>query len=168
MIKVYIAAALFSVAEQQFNTKLRDTLVDNGIIVILPQEFDDSNGHIGLFQQCIRGVEKADVILAVVDGTDVDSGTSFEIGYAYAMKKPIVLLRTDFRENADSGSLNLMLHYAATKIIKEQKDPFNIAAAYVNGLTSFCEQHNLSAPNLHKVLKGKRTHHKGWRIERVT
>jgi group I intron endonuclease len=32
------------------------------------------------------------------------------------------------------------------------------------GLTVFCEEHGLSAPNLHKVLKGERPHHRGWRI----
>lgn len=33
---------------------------------------------------------------AVLDGVDVDSGTAWEIGYAYARGKPIIGLRTDF------------------------------------------------------------------------
>ena len=35
-----------------------------------------------------------------------------------------------------------------------------------NGLSVFCEQHNLTSANLMKVLKGQRKHHKGWRIEK--
>jgi predicted GIY-YIG superfamily endonuclease len=34
------------------------------------------------------------------------------------------------------------------------------------GLSKFCEEHNLTSHNLHKVLTGHRPHHKGWRIER--
>lgn len=32
------------------------------------------------------------------------------------------------------------------------------------GLADFCRQHNLTPANLHKVLKGEREHHKGWKI----
>src|SRR5688500_17150549 len=39
----------------------------------------------------------ADLVVAVLDGTDVDSGTASEIGFAYAQGKPVVGLRTDFR-----------------------------------------------------------------------
>ncbi len=31
-----------------------------------------------------------------------------------------------------------------------------------NGLTLFCEEHNLTGPNIHQVITGKRKHHKGW------
>jgi hypothetical protein len=34
-----------------------------------------------------------------------------------------------------------------------------------NGLTLFCEKHNLTASNLHKVVMGERKHHKGWKCE---
>lgn len=36
-----------------------------------------------------------------------------------------------------------------------------------NGLTLFCEEKNLSAPNLMKVLSGERSHHKNWTIEKI-
>jgi len=36
-----------------------------------------------------------------------------------------------------------------------------------NGLTKFCEENNLKSSNLIKVLKGERSHHKGWTIERM-
>lgn len=34
------------------------------------------------------------------------------------------------------------------------------------GLTKFCEEHNISSPNMHKVLNGERKHHKRWMIRR--
>jgi len=35
------------------------------------------------------------------------------------------------------------------------------------GLTKFCEENNLSAPNMIKVANGERKHHKGWKIKRI-
>lgn len=36
------------------------------------------------------------------------------------------------------------------------------------GLTCFCEEHGLTQANLAKVVRGKRPHHKGWRIKPLT
>lgn len=35
------------------------------------------------------------------------------------------------------------------------------------GLVKFCEEHNLTAANLHKVINGERKHHKGWTAKRL-
>lgn len=36
-----------------------------------------------------------------------------------------------------------------------------------NGLTAFCREYGLSAPNMIKVANGTRPHHKGWKVERM-
>lgn len=53
------------------------------------------------------------MVFAVLDGTDVDSGTASEIGYAYALGKRILGYRGDFRLSADNeGSIvNLQVEY---------------------------------------------------------
>lgn len=48
-------------------------------------------------------------MVAVLDGADVDSGTAWEIGYAYAKGKPVLGLRTDFRTLGIEGNVNLMI-----------------------------------------------------------
>jgi len=52
-------------------------------------------------------------MLAVLDGTDVDSGTAAEIGYAAALNKKICGYRGDFRKSGDNeGSvINLQVEY---------------------------------------------------------
>ena len=45
----------------------------------------------------------------MLDGVDVDSGTAWEIGYAYAKGKPVFGLRTDFRTLGIEGVVNLMI-----------------------------------------------------------
>lgn len=58
-------------------------------------------------------IRKADGLLAVVDGNDIDSGTAAEIGAASALGKPIVGVRTDFRSMGDNeGSpINLQVEF---------------------------------------------------------
>jgi nucleoside 2-deoxyribosyltransferase len=58
-------------------------------------------------------INECDGLVAILDGTDVDSGTSAEIGYAAAFKKPILGYRGDFRLSADNeGSIvNLQVEY---------------------------------------------------------
>ncbi len=76
-----------------------------------------------IFQVDIDGVGSADAVVAVLDGADPDSGTSFECGLAYALGSPIVLVRTDFRAGGDAlpgqklATVNLMLAQAASAVV---------------------------------------------------
>jgi nucleoside 2-deoxyribosyltransferase len=58
-------------------------------------------------------IRRADGMLAVLDGTDVDSGTASEIGFAFALGRPIVGLRTDLRHSGDNEAavVNLQVEY---------------------------------------------------------
>jgi nucleoside 2-deoxyribosyltransferase len=58
-------------------------------------------------------IDACDMVFAVLDGTDVDSGTAAEIGYAFAKGKPILGYRGDFRLSADNDGavVNLQVEY---------------------------------------------------------
>jgi nucleoside 2-deoxyribosyltransferase len=58
-------------------------------------------------------IDRADAMVAVLDGTDVDSGTAAEIGYAFARGKLIVGYRGDFRLSADNegATVNLQVEF---------------------------------------------------------
>lgn len=60
-----------------------------------------------------RAIDACDLVLAVLDGGDVDSGTAAEIGYAFARGKKIVGYRGDFRLAADNlgSAVNLQVEY---------------------------------------------------------
>ncbi len=92
----------------------------NGFTVILPQEecagLDTAPEEI--FRVCKSGVEKADTILAILDGPDADSGTCWEVGFAYGLGKQIVGVRTDFRK-CEVFNVNIMLHYGVTTMITD-------------------------------------------------
>jgi nucleoside 2-deoxyribosyltransferase len=58
-------------------------------------------------------LQQADAVLAVLDGTDVDSGTAAEVGFAAACRLPVVGLRSDKRQAGenDGCSVNLQVEY---------------------------------------------------------
>ena len=61
----------------------------------------------------VSAMDEADCLIAVLDGTDVDSGTAAEIGYMYGKGKTCYGLRTDFRIISDNvgSKINLQVEY---------------------------------------------------------
>jgi nucleoside 2-deoxyribosyltransferase len=128
---VYLAGPLFTHAELEYNRKLKDMLVKKGFSVFLPQEdaedAEDAEGEREkqnqecIFKKCLEGVNSSDIVVAVLDGVDVDSGTAWEIGYAYAMGKPVIGLRTDFRTLSD-GIVNLMVEMSIVALARDEDE----------------------------------------------
>lgn len=58
-------------------------------------------------------IEASDGVLAILDGTDVDSGTAAEIGYASALGRPVVGWRSDLRAAGDNAGavVNLQVQH---------------------------------------------------------
>lgn len=114
-MKLYFAAPLFSAAEQSWNAELTSALRDAGHEVFLPQEQESGRDAAGIFTGDVGGIDWADALVAIMDGPDPDSGTAWECGYAFG-KKPIVLVRTDFRTRSGNGDApyNAMLTESAT------------------------------------------------------
>lgn len=82
--------------------------------IFLPQEIEPGKDAAGIFATDVGGLDWADGVVAIMDGPDPDSGTSWEVGYACG-KMPIVLVRTDLRAEAGSSRpYNPMLTQAAT------------------------------------------------------
>lgn len=61
----------------------------------------------------VTAIDQCDLVVAVLDGVDVDSGTASEIGYAYAKGKRILGYRGDFRlaSDNDGAVVNLQVEY---------------------------------------------------------
>jgi len=113
-MKLYFAGPLFSSAERSWNAELTAALRDAGHEVFLPQEQEPGTDAPGIFSTDVGGIDWADALVAIMDGLDPDSGTAWECGYAFG-KKPVVLVRTDFRAQTGSGGpYNPMLTESAT------------------------------------------------------
>ena len=114
-MKIYFAGPLFTTPEQAWNADVVGGLRAAGPEVFLPQEQEKGKDGPAIFATDVGGIDWADGLVAIMDGPDPDSGTSWEVGYAYGVGKPVVLVRTDFRSWAgSSGDYNPMLTGAAT------------------------------------------------------
>lgn len=125
--RVYLAAPLFSEAERTFNASVARLLETNLFEVHLPQEAGDDTDtrdtreQVRLFLLNKKALEDADIIVAIIDGADADSGTAWEMGYAYALGKPVIALRTDFRRVGRHEQVNLMLEQSAEVVSSSEE-----------------------------------------------
>jgi len=125
--RIYLAAPLFSEAERTFNTTIADLLRSHYFEVFLPQETGDDKAirdkreHVQIFRRNKRAIKNADFVVAIIDGADADSGTSWEIGYAAGLKKKVIALRTDFRMTGSHERVNLMLEQSS-HVVTDKKE----------------------------------------------
>jgi nucleoside 2-deoxyribosyltransferase len=113
-MKIYLAGPLFTTAEREWNAEIAAALRAAGHEIFLPQEQERDRDDSGIFGTDVRAIDWADAVVAMMDGPDPDSGTAWEVGYAFR-KKPIVLVRTDVRSTASTGGrYNPMLTESAT------------------------------------------------------
>jgi len=125
--RIYLAAPLFSEAEREYNRIIAALLKENFIDVYLPQDTGDTHAergeheHLQIFEQNKKALQGADLVLAIIDGADADSGTAWEMGYATALGKPVIALRTDFRIAGHEELVNLMLEQSSV-VVKNKNE----------------------------------------------
>jgi nucleoside 2-deoxyribosyltransferase len=124
---IYLAGPLFSQAERRYNRLLAKRLQEllPRASIVLPQDFRadpaetsfNDRRHSGtLYRRCVAELNKCDLVVALVDGADVDSGVAFEIGYMRGLGKPVLGVRTDYRQLQVKG-LNVMLAEGCTEVL---------------------------------------------------
>ena len=128
---LYYAGPLFTDAERAWNAanvlRLRAALPSMRVLV--PQEFcagldakadpavSDKPRYDLIAAACLDHLAQADVVLAILDGADADSGTCFEAGWAVARGIPVIGLRTDWRP-AEDGAANCMLTRTCRNVVR--------------------------------------------------
>jgi nucleoside 2-deoxyribosyltransferase len=120
-MRLYVAAPLFTEAERAFNLVLARALEAEGHQIYLPQR-DTPESHAAartttIFYANLAALRKADAVVAVCDGPQVDDGTAWEIGYAYGRNIQIFGLRTDTRivQRSDE-QINLMIFESLSEL----------------------------------------------------
>jgi hypothetical protein len=123
VLKIYLAGPLFTPYERSFIDECAAALRADGIEVFVPHEHELATGvdvsAAWIFAKDRPGIERADAMLAILDGPSVDDGTACEIGMFHALmqsdpsKKGIVGLLTDIRGmRGESRGVNLFVEGA--------------------------------------------------------
>ena len=111
MKKVYLASPFFDDAELERVDKVKEILDLKGLEVFSPKEHQNEHLEFGsiewrkaTFDNDVKHIDWCDVVVAIIcKGNYDDSGTAWELGYAYATNKPVVLV------NITGETINLMI-----------------------------------------------------------
>lgn len=113
MMKAYLANGLFSLGDRLVNerlaTAIRQAIPD--IELYVPQENDAINDKasyadsLAIAEADLAMLQMSDVLVAVLDGVEIDSGVAAEIGAFSMLNRPIVGVFTDVRQQ---GRENMM------------------------------------------------------------
>ncbi|NCC30099.1 MAG: nucleoside 2-deoxyribosyltransferase [Gammaproteobacteria bacterium] len=134
-----LAGPLFTEAERDRHRKTKGLLLEQasrrGQIVeiiwpyelITPEEIValGSEARAEIFGRCKAELDRTHVLIALLDGTRVDDGTAWEIGYFFATKAAeatIIGIRTDFRRAGEfeHAIVNAMVEMACNVIVNTQ------------------------------------------------
>ncbi len=119
-MKIYFAHPCFTDKQREFKKQFLPQLsaalsqkgYGNDISIVDPFDYAPNvEGDIeiklemaeGIKIECIRLLEECDIIIALVD--DNDTGTAYEIGYAHAVNKPVILIS---KENCSAANAMLL------------------------------------------------------------
>ena len=134
-LKVYLASPLgFSRENDHYRNKIKERLRQLDCTVFDPWEQEEVSKRIEAAMSIpdsaeraeaiieaarftggvnAEGIRTSDVVLAVLDGAEPDSGTVSEVGFGAGIGKRCYGLRTDFRDSGDLPglALNLQVQY---------------------------------------------------------
>ena len=91
-------------------------------MVIWPHEIVPcSSGKKEIFETNIAALNEADIMVALLDGPQVDDGTAWEVGYFFSQKKKILGIRTDFRRagETETSRVNLMIECSCLALVSD-------------------------------------------------
>jgi nucleoside 2-deoxyribosyltransferase len=130
MLKVYLASPLgFSPELKSYRNKIKRRLTELGCTILDPwdpkfhkvieeaKDIKDWPARVEAFRDVARQIGKTneamirscDVVMGVLDGPELDSGTVSEIAFAAGLGKRCYGLRTDFRNSGDFDGIPINL-----------------------------------------------------------
>jgi nucleoside 2-deoxyribosyltransferase len=105
-------------------------------------DYQEEIDHLGtaakheIFSRCESHLDDADMVIALLDGSQVDDGTAWEIGYFYAKKSPgqkIIGIRTDFRRAGESEGavVGAMIECSCDRIVRSREEVLEAASKFL-------------------------------------
>jgi len=112
--KIYLSGPLFSQGEIAWGERVKRFLEDRleNVEIIWPHEIVPCQASPQqIFLANLQALNECDIMVAMLDGSSVDDGTAWEIGYFFMQGKKILGIRTDFRRagETDNSRVNLMI-----------------------------------------------------------
>lgn len=114
---IYVAGPLFTSGERWYLEAIDSLCQEAGFATYLPHRdagLCPSSGEGGkfFFTEDLKKLDLADLVVAVLNGREVDSGTAWELGYAFARGCPILGIYDDKRISSPQAGFNPMVFHS--------------------------------------------------------
>jgi nucleoside 2-deoxyribosyltransferase len=137
MPHAYIAGPLFNESERWWDEQIEQVASAAGLTTFLPHR-DGKEGKIkgpeniyAIFAEDRDAIDRADIVIANLNGITTDDGTAWEMGYAYARGKYLVGIYTDWRLQHKHQVVNLMLECSLNKMVRSLDELSGCLLEYV-------------------------------------
>ena len=122
---IYVAGPLYTPAERQYLEEIDVICRKSGFDTYLPHRDGglapaDGSSTIPYFEADVAAMRSCAIVVAVLNGVDVDSGAAWELGYMYAYGRPLIGIYEDTRVSDPLASINLMITSSVT-IVRSRK-----------------------------------------------
>ena len=126
---IYLAGPLFCESKQAWHRATKTRIeAETEYDVVWPYELFDqaeiltwgNDAPLRVMEACRDSLAVCSLVVALLDGPQVDDGTAWEIGYAHAQGIPVIGVRTDFRQAGDvpGAVVNAMVHASCRQIVR--------------------------------------------------
>lgn len=121
-IRIYLAGPLFSIAEIEWAGRVKMEIkkaLGDRTEVVWPHEVASGLASAReIFDANTSALRGCDLMVAILDGAQVDDGTAWEVGFHFARRGKIIGIRTDFRQAGETSSsrVNAMIECACIDI----------------------------------------------------
>jgi nucleoside 2-deoxyribosyltransferase len=120
-MRAYIAGPLFNEGERWWNAEIDSRVRKLGFETYIPQrdgiKLENKGDVIKIFDSDKNALTQADLVVANLDGMDVDSGTAWELGFAEGLGKHCVGVYSDWRLHFKYQTVNLMIQCSIDKVV---------------------------------------------------
>ncbi|MDA1509624.1 nucleoside 2-deoxyribosyltransferase [Bacillus cereus] len=113
MKRVYLASPFFNEREIDLVERVEKILSEKGLQVFSPMRNQmegltagSRHWSIETFRNDVKFIDWSEVVVAIYDGNYSDSGTAWELGYAFGTNKPVIVVHV-------GNDSNLMVHESA-------------------------------------------------------
>jgi len=125
--KTYIAGPLFTTGERQVLEQVDRVVKNAGRDTYLPHRdggifLRGVGSSLSFFKGDTAQLDRSDLVVAVLNGPDIDSGTSWEIGYAFSKGKKIIGYCDDTRVYAPELQINPMIFHCLDGFARDLKN----------------------------------------------
>jgi nucleoside 2-deoxyribosyltransferase len=116
--RIYLSGPLFSRAEIDWGDHIKAAILKLGAEVVWPHEIAFGSLE-GIFQANLQALDRCSIMVAILDGTQMDDGTAWKMGYHYSRGRKIIGIRTDFQKAGETNSskVNAMIEHSCQAIV---------------------------------------------------